>query len=74
MLLNLRPAVVFLASWAGDDLDVALASLDPHVALVAEAVAEPLDDHGGFDEADAGFGAPPDEHGALGEADGGFGD
>ena len=55
-------------------MDVALAILDPHVVLVAQAVAEPLDDHGGFDEADAGFGAPPDEHGALGEADVGFGD
>ena len=55
-------------------MDVALAILDPHVVLVVEAVAEPLDGHGGFDEADAGFGAPPDEHGALGEADDGFGD
>ena len=55
-------------------MDVALAILDSHVVPVVEAVAEPLDDHGGFDEADAGFGAPPDEHGALGEADDGFGD
>ena len=46
--LELAPAVVLLASWAGGDLDVALASLDPHVVLVAEAVAEPLGDHAGF--------------------------